>query len=156
MFSSSILHSWKCFSAWLSCVKVAGSRKGMSLKTTSYCQTLNLFIMNSHFMRLNWLPPFLCRYPAMETPPGMVRRFWAPMARIGTGQTTSGDAMVLQEGREEDVIVTSGVTQDHGNVRLNPSRPLLKNWDIWSSNYISSHTENYKALRELRAFKKNA
>lgn len=51
--------------------------------------------MNSHFKRLNWLPPFLWRYPEMETPPGMVRRFWAPMARIGTGQHTSGDDMVL-------------------------------------------------------------
>lgn len=51
--------------------------------------------MNLHFMRLNWLPPFLWRYPEVETPPGMVRRFWAPMARIGTGQHTSEDDMVL-------------------------------------------------------------
>lgn len=52
--------------------------------------------MHSHFMRLNWLPPFLWRYPEVETPPGMVRRFWAPMARIGTGQHASADDMVLQ------------------------------------------------------------
>lgn len=40
----------------------------------------------------------------METPPGMVSRFWAPMARIGTGQKTSGDDMVLpgEKRREEE------------------------------------------------------
>lgn len=37
----------------------------------------------------------------METPPGMVRRFWAPMARIGTGQHTSWDDMVLGERRRK-------------------------------------------------------
>lgn len=51
-------------------------------------------------MRLNWLPPFLWRYPEVETPPGMVRRFWAPIARIGTGQHASADDMVLQEEEE--------------------------------------------------------
>lgn len=61
----------------------------------------------SHFIRLNWLPPFLCRYPAVETPPGMVRRFWAPMARIGMGQHTSGDDMVLKREKKRSLSLWS-------------------------------------------------
>ena len=58
--------------------------------------------VNSHFLRLNWLPPFLCRYPEEDTPPGMVSRFWAPIALMGIGHDTSTAAMVLEDGRGKE------------------------------------------------------
>lgn len=76
---------------------------------TFFCSTCLMFclltdgfqqvVQNSHFIRLNWLPPFLCRYPDEVTPPGMVSRFWAPIALMGTGQETTVAAMFLKAGK---------------------------------------------------------
>ncbi|TNN86394.1 hypothetical protein EYF80_003479 [Liparis tanakae] len=49
----------------------------------------------------------LKRYPEVETPPGMVRRFCAPMAGIGTGQHISGDDMEFVSSTIDNGVISA-------------------------------------------------